>query len=288
MMDILSINNPLDFKGLTGVNNPSTLETHSGAYTKKAGTRHMREVYMSYREKTPHWEWFAVLDGTLQVIGNNEKQSLGICDCFVMPPGTHIAMKPISEKPLVTWLEFTGSLVENIMESVQIDLQDITFGKYHNRFIKSSVAISKLLHERPHNYSFSVHTAFWRFLGFLPGMNQAAPDSIPPDLASVIKFYNETPHTEVSLESMAAIADMGVEKFRKYFSSIMGMPPVQYILKKKITKSKEFLSDSRMTIREISGALGFSDPYYFSRIFKKHEGLSPDQFRKSFYPEFYC
>ena len=83
--------------------------------------------------------------------------------------------------------------------------------------------------------------------------------------------------------SQGEIADaMGITA--PYLSSVfkkeMGISIVQYITLARMEKAKEYLSYTDMRVREISEKVGFNDEYYFSRIFKKYYGLSPQQMRK--------
>jgi AraC-like DNA-binding protein len=45
-------------------------------------------------------------------------------------------------------------------------------------------------------------------------------------------------------------------------------------------KSKELLIDTDLTINEISDVVGYNDPFYFSKVFKRNTGLTPTAFRK--------
>ncbi len=58
------------------------------------------------------------------------------------------------------------------------------------------------------------------------------------------------------------------------------MTPANYRLKLLIDKSRILLTDSELKIRDISEKCGFDDALYFSKIFKKHVGLSPENYRK--------
>ena len=66
--------------------------------------------------------------------------------------------------------------------------------------------------------------------------------------------------------------------FRKLFFDETGKTPLQYLTHKRISYAKDLLrlqSHSGLSIHEISWNAGFSDNYYFSRVFKKYTGLSP-------------
>lgn len=66
--------------------------------------------------------------------------------------------------------------------------------------------------------------------------------------------------------------------FRKY----AGMGPGDYILQYRLNRAKELLPISKAPLRELAQAVGFNDPFYFSRAFKKHFGVSPSEYRKKF------
>ncbi|MBU5592685.1 AraC family transcriptional regulator [Clostridium sp. MSJ-4] len=67
------------------------------------------------------------------------------------------------------------------------------------------------------------------------------------------------------------------------FSKYSGMGPGDYLLSYRLNRAKEMLLVENMTtIQEISQAVGFNDPFYFSRAFKKQFGLSPREYRNKF------
>jgi transcriptional regulator GlxA family with amidase domain len=57
--------------------------------------------------------------------------------------------------------------------------------------------------------------------------------------------------------------------------------PINYFLHLKIERAGQLLLHTNMKINQISLKLGFDDPYYFSRLFKKIKGVSPKQYRET-------
>lgn len=65
------------------------------------------------------------------------------------------------------------------------------------------------------------------------------------------------------------------------FRTIKGVPPVKYLNAIRINKAKELISQQPdFLLREIAAIVGYDDPLYFSRIFKKETGFGPKEYRK--------
>lgn len=67
---------------------------------------------------------------------------------------------------------------------------------------------------------------------------------------------------------------------RQLFRQAYGMPPQAYLCRMRVGYAKALLRASRrdMTVKQISQRAGFRDPYYFSRMFRKLEGVSPTEY----------
>ncbi len=78
----------------------------------------------------------------------------------------------------------------------------------------------------------------------------------------------------LDLPTLAASLGLNYRTFRYLFQRFTGLPPLQYQLNLRINRAKPLLRD-RMSIEEVAARTGFTDPYYFSRLFKQKTGLSP-------------
>lgn len=67
--------------------------------------------------------------------------------------------------------------------------------------------------------------------------------------------------------------------FRKLFTEIYGVSPGFFLDRLRLAEAKKLLHLGQMNIKQISHELGFQNPYYFSRFFKKHQGVSPKFFK---------
>jgi len=69
--------------------------------------------------------------------------------------------------------------------------------------------------------------------------------------------------------------------FCRVFKSQTGCTPITYVLRARIERAKHLLQQTNWTVTEIGRAIGFENPFYFSRVFRNLQGLSPRQFRQT-------
>lgn len=77
------------------------------------------------------------------------------------------------------------------------------------------------------------------------------------------------------VEYYASKCHLSVSRFHYVFKEATGFSPVEYINKVRIERAEDLLNNTNLTISEISDMVGFSDPNYFRRIFKKYTRISP-------------
>ncbi|MFI3214695.1 MAG: response regulator [Eubacteriales bacterium] len=93
------------------------------------------------------------------------------------------------------------------------------------------------------------------------------------------EYFQNNLAENISLEEMSVYLHVSQTYLCKIFKEEMNCSPISYYTKIKIEKAKELLtSASSNQIKEISVVTGFSDPYYFSKVFKKYEGITPSQY----------
>lgn len=82
-----------------------------------------------------------------------------------------------------------------------------------------------------------------------------------------------------SVSDMADFCNLSIDYFSHMFKEATHVAPMSYLTKLRIEKSKELLLGEGLSISDVAFLVGYSDPLYFSRVFKKHEKISPKQYR---------
>lgn len=83
----------------------------------------------------------------------------------------------------------------------------------------------------------------------------------------------------ITLEDTAAQIDLSPYYFSKLFKETKGMTFIAYLTEVRIHRAKELLESTRLSQKEICFEVGYHDPNYFSRVFKKNIGYSPSEYR---------
>ena len=86
-------------------------------------------------------------------------------------------------------------------------------------------------------------------------------------------------HKVLTVEDMAKKSSLSVSHFSSLFRKATGMSPLDYFIHLKLQKACLLLYSTEIKVKKVAGAIGYDDPYYFSRLFKKHMKLSPEQYR---------
>lgn len=123
--------------------------------------------------------------------------------------------------------------------------------------------------------------ALWAWLErawFADHSSRSTPEGVVSKLDDYLKANC---HQSFDPRSLAADVGLTPPYLSKLFKLYKGMPLIEYLAYLKVEKAKELMrAEPELLAREIGEMLGFADPFYFSRLFKKVEGCSPSDYRK--------
>jgi len=189
------------------------------------------------------------------------------------------------DKPEVYWVHFTGSNVKNILRHYDIPLND-------NIFYCGVVSTYTYLFKEMINELQSCRVGYQELLSmylrqvFL--LIQRSRQEQKPKVSSYLqeemenarRYFNEHYNETINIEEFAASRSMSVSWFLRNFKQVTGMSPMHYILMNRINNAVSLLETTDYNVTEISTIIGYDNPMYFSRLFKKQKGVSPTEYRK--------
>jgi AraC-like DNA-binding protein len=119
-----------------------------------------------------------------------------------------------------------------------------------------------------------------RLRRLIPG--DAAPRApVPVGVLAARTFIEQNLSAPLKLREVASAARMSVSHLSARFREHLGTPPMRYLLELRLRQAAYLLADRNAGVGEVARAVGFRDPLYFSRQFRRRFGSSPRAYRRS-------
>ena len=105
--------------------------------------------------------------------------------------------------------------------------------------------------------------------------------TVHPGVKSAL-FLMETKYMEdLTIEQLATAAGLSVQHFCRIFKKSMGMRPLEFLAKKRISVAKTLLEKQEFSIAQVGRAVGYKDLNYFGIVFRSQEGIAPSLWKKN-------
>lgn len=115
---------------------------------------------------------------------------------------------------------------------------------------------------------------------YIPSSEENAADKTNAMLKKVLEYIEEKYTDEkFSLNDAAKVANVSPNYFSAVFSQEMDMTFIEYVTKKRMSKAKKLLRQSKMSTADVAAQVGYKDSHYFSFVFKKTQGCTPREYR---------
>lgn len=97
-------------------------------------------------------------------------------------------------------------------------------------------------------------------------------------IEKIIKYMNQNINRKVTVTELSELVKLSPTYLSEAFKDVTGYSVIKLFNKMKIDKAKEMIIEGDKKIKEVAGLMGFNDEFYFSRMFKNIEGISPSEF----------
>ena len=218
----------------------------------------------------------------------------------IVPAGSMVLFQPKQvqdyfylgkDKTQVWFVHFTGREVRNILRHYEIptdgyilhtgisrEYEDL-FRRMRDELVRCSWGYEEMLTYLFRELLMTMHR---RMTENAPRVSGFIQDEIDRARAFFDEHYNE----EISIEQYAVSRNMSMSWFNRSFRSAVGTSPMQYILDVRIRNAQTLLETTDYSVTSIAALVGYENPMYFSRLFRKAKGLSPSKYRKTFREKF--
>lgn len=194
----------------------------------------------------------------------------------------------LEDNPEVFWIHFTGSDVKNILAYHGISLDEHVF--YCGVLPDYKALFRKIIQELQlcrYGYEDYIASLFNDILLLVDRQQheqKKTTGNVQEQIERAAAYFNENYNTKISIDDYAESLHISTNWFIHNFKQYAGMSPAQYILSLRMVNAQSLLERTTYNIKEISEIVGYENPLYFSRVFKKEIGKSPAQYRKEMIP----
>ncbi len=211
---------------------------------------------------------------------------------FTVSPGEMVLYRPWEnqdyvyrgeDKPEVFWIHFTGSQVEEILRGYGIaggifpcgnyDIYGKLFHKMIGELKTCTVGFEELL-------AMYLRQIFVQVRRNSQANQVTAEPKLRAEMEQAIRYFYEHYMEPIRIEQYARSHGMSVSWFLRCFKLYTRQSPMQYITSLRINNAANLLENTEYNVTEIAAMVGYENPLYFSRIFRKVRGVSPSQYRK--------
>ena len=194
----------------------------------------------------------------------------------------------LEDNPEVFWIHFTGSDVKNILAYHGISLDEHVFYcgvlPDYKALFRKIIQELQLCHYGYEDYIASLFNDILLLVDRQQHEQKKATGNVQEQIERAAAYFNENYNTKISIDDYAESLHISTNWFIHNFKQYAGMSPAQYILSLRMVNAQSLLERTTYNIKEISEIVGYENPLYFSRVFKKEIGKSPAQYRKEMIP----
>jgi AraC family transcriptional regulator of arabinose operon len=242
--------------------------------------------HYTYRKKgLPENFLFYCVDGAGWYKIGDKRSEVGPNQFFILPQNVEHAYASTDDNPwTIYWIHFGGDSLAKFNELHAVQKHFKPF------YIKSSGEIITMFSRMYKALELGYSTDNLIFANMcLPHFlslfiyNSKHTTVSPTDkldvVDSAILYMQEHINENISLQDLSSHYNYSASRFSSLFKQKTGYAPIDYFIQMKMQKASQQLDFSSSSVKDIALSMGFDDPYYFSKRFRKIIGLSPKQYR---------
>ena len=260
------VNLPLYVKGVGGLENQDHI-TRPGGYHD--------------------YQWLHCIKGKGRQLIDGKEFLIGKNTGFFMVPGIPHEYFAVEEPWETHWVTFDGGSVSSLLTS-------LGFGRYGVFCLEDIRTLDSLIYDifilsrskgilPGYRCSAKLYSLLVELSTLVREKAEEAEGSRLKKLRPVLDYLELNYSSNPTIEELSAVIGVSPQYLCRLFNQVMNMRPFVYLNLFKLQKAKEMLINSpRLHVKDIAGRLGYNDPSYFCSIFKKHEGITPAEFRNAY------
>ena len=254
--------------------------THIGHFSAAGGH------YVERAHGTSQHILIACLSGNGGCTLHGQEWKLEPGDLLFLPPRGHHVYRANPQAPwTIFWIHFRGLRAGDYLASlgvsalrpvVSVDDPGVLFEAFEDTFRHATHGFSEAAMT-------GLATAFARLLGLAKVHQRVAgarARRADHRLLKVLAGLRDDLAHPWTLAELADRAHLSVPHFTELCRRQTGLPPLGLLIRLRLQRAMDLLQQGNHNVAEASRAVGYDDPFYFSRLFRKHMGVAPSSCRQ--------
>lgn len=249
---------------------------------------------LSSKYKMPTWWHNGRIDWQLLYVASGKAHFYIKGQEIIVTAGNMVLYQPKQEmhykyfgkdKPEVYWVHFTGGQARSILKRHEVPLENNVFyagnsPTYAFLFKEMITELQTCRVGYESLLSMYLEQIFVLIQRSRLDKTPVVSSHLQEEMGIARRYFQEHYNEDINIEEYALSRNMSVSYFLKKFKEVTTKSPMQYILAIRINNAVSLLESTDYNVTEISTIIGYDNPLYFSRIFKKQKGVSPSDYRK--------
>lgn len=245
------------------------------------------DVAYHYREHVQEeYEFIYILSGSVEYECDGEKFTVNADDMYFIQPGQKHKETSLSEPLKFIYVKFflynyRGVRMDSFLKDVSLQKFEkparglrTKFIKIFDEMVNQELGFKQIVE----NCISEILIDVMRILK-MSQAEKTSTSSINNVIALIIEDIAMNVHKNYSVEEISRAYGISKSSLHHAFKKQTGLPFKDYVNRMKIKEAEHQLTVTDKTVTHIAWSLGFSNVYYFCRLFKKYKGITPTEFR---------
>lgn len=265
---------------------PSPFARSCLMHLQEAGTLKALSPHKSQRSNLSSYLFFVVEDGEGQLEYEGKQYPLTPGMCVFIDCRKSYSHATSGRLWTLSWVHFDGMAMGGIYEKyLERGGQPVFQPADVQPFVELLHTLKKTAASGDHIRDMRINQQLSALLSLLmenswrPGAQRHRPEG-NKSLQAVKNYLDENYHKKITLDDLAERFYINKFYLTRLFREQYGSSVINYLLYLRISRAKELLRFTELSVEEVGERCGMPDANYFSRAFRKIEGMSPSEFRK--------
>lgn len=208
----------------------------------------------------------------------------GKTDGYLVVPNELESIVADDEQPYESyWIMFRGTPAREMLKQCKLTHNSVFSFRYNRECIELiKEALFREDYVNEYEEAYVMHSLFYKIMAFHMKDLEIKEPMSPSLVHEVAKFIEKVYYGNISISNLAKNFHISRNYLYTLFKQEYGVSPQEYLISYRIEKAKKLLKSNRdrLSIKEVSIAVGFDNPLYFSRLFRKKTGMAPSEYKK--------